>query len=190
MVVGLGNPGATYKTTRHNFGFMVLDRIASDFRIPLRRKIYPAAVGRGKIRDASVILLKPLAFMNRSGSPVLKTVRKFQIQSSEMLVIHDDIDLAFGRIKIKEKGGHGGHNGLKSLMDALGGDFTRIRMGIGRPEGDTSVTDHVLGLFSEAELELLDPLTAIARDAAATILMEGTQAGMNQFNSSKLFFSR
>jgi PTH1 family peptidyl-tRNA hydrolase len=190
MVVGLGNPGPEYEKTRHNFGFRVLDRIAAGYRVPIGNQKYQAAFGSGKIGERDVVLVKPMAFMNRSGPPVWKLARKFQINSNDILVVHDDIDLAFGRIKIKEKGGHGGHNGLKSLVDAFGGEFPRIRMGIGRPEEFMSVTDHVLGRFSEAEREFLDPLIAIARDAAAMILVEGTSAGMNRFNNTKISVSR
>ena len=123
--------------------------------------------------------------MNRSGPPVLRLLSYCGISSKDVLIIHDDIDLAYGRLKIKEKGGHGGHNGLKSVMDALGsGEFARLRIGIGRPARGSDVIDHVLGPFSKAENEMLDTVLARASDAAVTVLCHGAKVGMNKFNSS------
>jgi PTH1 family peptidyl-tRNA hydrolase len=107
-----------------------------------------------------------------------------------MLVIHDDIDLAFGRLKIKEKGGHGGHNGIRSIMDAFGGgDFSRLRIGVGRSEAGENVTDHVLGRFSAAKAEMVTRVIAVARDAVVTVLCEGTKSGMNAFNRKDLLIT-
>lgn len=183
LVVGLGNPGNTYQNTRHNAGFMVADQIAQDFNIALEKTKFDAVYGRGFIEDIDVLLVKPMAFMNRSGPPLQKLAHYFRIRGEDMLVIHDDIDLAFGRIKIKEKGGHGGHNGLKSVMDALGsGDFIRLRIGIGRPARGGDVIDHVLGPFSNWEKEMLNTVLARASDAAATVFCHGAKAGMNRFH--------
>jgi PTH1 family peptidyl-tRNA hydrolase len=191
LIAGLGNPGPDYACSRHNIGFRVLDRISKDFEIPVARRRYKVSHGRGNLKGLGVLLAKPMAYMNRSGPPLAKIARRYRIFSEEILVIHDDLDLAFGRLKIKEKGGHGGHNGLRSLIDALGTDrFIRIRMGIGRPEPGTTVTDHVLSPFTEAEVPLLDSITASARDAAVTILCEGAGVGMNLFNSTRITISR
>jgi peptidyl-tRNA hydrolase, PTH1 family len=187
LVVGLGNPGAEYRNTRHNAGFMVVDKIALDFNIPVDNRKFDSVFGRGFVEDLEIVLAKPLAFMNRSGAPVQKLAHFYRIQCEDMLVIHDDIDLAYGRIKIKEKGGHGGHNGIRSIMEAFGsGDFARLRIGVGRSEAGDSVTGHVLGRFSSTQKQVLERIITGARDAAITILSQGTKAGMNLFNGRNL----
>ena len=187
LVVGLGNPGKNYQDTRHNAGFMVADKIAQDFNIGFNNKKFDSAFGRGLVEDFEILLAKPLAFMNRSGSPVQQLAHYFRIQCEDMVVIHDDIDLAYGRLKIKEKGGHGGHNGIRSLMDAFGGgDFVRLRIGVGRSELGENVTNHVLGRFSVQNAEFLSRIISGGRDAVVTILCQGTKAGMNLFNGKDL----
>ena len=187
MVVGLGNPGPRYDNTRHNAGFMVADKISRDFSIFFDKKKFDCVFGRGFIEDVEVCLAKPLAYMNRSGPPIQKLAHFFRIQSKELVVIHDDIDLVFGRLKIKEKGGHGGHNGIRSLMDAFGGgEFSRLRIGVGRSEFGDSVTDHVLGKFPPEKEKLLTRIIAEARDAVVTILCKGNKAGMSLFNGKDL----
>jgi peptidyl-tRNA hydrolase, PTH1 family len=187
LVVGLGNPGAEYRNTRHNAGFMVVDKIALDFNIAVTNRKFDSVFGRGYVEDAEVLLAKPMAFMNRSGPPVQKLANFYRIQCEDMLVIHDDIDLAYGRLKIKEKGGHGGHNGIRSLMDAFGkGDFVRLRIGVGRSQAGENVTGHVLGRFSPAQSKNLDRIITGARDAAIAILSQGTKAGMNLYNGRNL----
>jgi len=186
LVVGLGNPGNTYHETRHNAGFLVLDKVAETLSIAMDRRKFDVVMGRGLIGNHEVILSKPQAYMNRSGPPVLKLANYFRILCEEMLIVHDDIDLAFGRIKIKEKGGHGGHNGLRSLIDAFGGgDFARLRVGIGRSEAFT-VTDHVLGRFNTAENMVLGQIIHKACDAVVTIIDKGIREGMNTFNQRKV----
>ncbi len=187
LVAGLGNPGDSYKMTRHNAGFMVIDELADAFSISLEKRKYDAVFGRGFIEDIEVVLVKPMSFMNRSGPPIQKIAKYFNISCEDMLVIHDDIDLAFGRLKIKEKGGHGGHKGLRSLIDTFGGgDFARIRIGIGRPEAGVSVVDYVLGRFNFDESKILEQIIARARDAAVTTLCKGTREGMNRFNNKRI----
>ncbi len=187
LVVGLGNPGARYENTRHNAGFITADKISRDFNIPFDKRKFDCDFGRGHIENAEVLLAKPMAYMNRSGPPIQKLAHFFRIQSKEMVVIHDDIDLFFGRLKIKEKGGHGGHNGIRSLMDAFGGgDFIRLRIGVGRSEIGERVTDHVLGRFSVQNTQVLGRIISGARDAVVTILCKGTKAGMNLFNGKDL----
>ena len=190
LVVGLGNPGARYRKTRHNVGFMAVDSLARQFDIEFDRQKFDVLFGRGLLENVAVVLAKPMGFMNRSGPPVQQLAHYFRIQCEDMLVIHDDIDLAFGRLKIKEKGGHGGHNGVRSLMDAFGGgDFVRLRIGVGRSEAGGSVTDHVLGKFSAEQTKILDHVISSARDAVVTVLCEGTQAGMNVFNRKDLLIT-
>jgi len=190
LVVGLGNPGKDYRNTRHNAGFMVADEIAQEFNIELKNKKFNLVFGRGFVDAVEILLAKPLAFMNRSGPPVQQLAHYFRIQCRDMLVIHDDIDLAFGRLKIKEKGGHGGHNGIRSLMDALGGDnFVRLRIGVGRSELGEGVTGHVLGKFTNQQSQHLTRIIARAGDAVVTVLNQGTKVGMNLFNVRELKIS-
>ena len=187
LIVGLGNPGAQYENTRHNVGFMVADKLAGEFGISVTKNKFEVRYGSGTIGDQAVMLAKPMAFMNRSGWPVQKLAAYFKINSKDVIVIHDDIDLAFGRFKIKEKGGHGGHKGLKSIIQAVGQDaFVRLRIGVGRSETGNSVSDHVLGPFDNKESKLLDAIINRARDAVVTILTEGTKVGMNQYNTKDL----
>ena len=190
LVVGLGNPGKSYETTRHNAGFMVLDDIADAYAIDLANRKFDAVFGRGSVDSVKVILAKPLAYMNRSGPPVQKVANYFRILCKDMLVIHDDIDLALGRLKIKEKGGDGGHKGVRSIIDAFGGGgFSRLRVGIGRSGAELDVTNHVLGGFNADEKEILPHIITKARDAVTTILCKGTKEGMNQFHDKRLIIS-
>lgn len=187
MVVGLGNPGQAYANTRHNAGFLIVDQVARTHAISLQRKKFDTVYGRGTIRDIDVILAKPMAFMNRSGTPVKSLLNYFKISMGDMLVIHDDIDLALGRLKIKRKGGDGGHKGIRSIMDAFGGgEFTRLRIGIGRAAAEKSVTDHVLGIFHTEEKQLLEQIIERSLDAVETILSEGTMQAMNRFNDKRI----
>ena len=137
VVAGLGNPGDKYRKTRHNVGFFVIDALSSAHAIPLDRQKFDAFYGRGFVKGVEVILIKPQSFMNRSGIPIQRLIAYFGITPRQLLVIHDDIDLVYGRIKIKVKGGHGGHNGVRSIIDTLGDEnFIRLRVGIGRSENE------------------------------------------------------
>ena len=186
LIVGLGNPGSQYENTRHNAGFMVVDKLAGEFGISVNKNKFDVRYGRGAIEGHEVMLAKPMAFMNRSGWPVQKLAAYFKINSKDLMVVHDDIDLAFGRLQIKEKGGHGGHKGLQSIINAVGQDeFVRLRVGIGRSEAGGSVSDFVLGPFSGDESKRLDSVLFRARDAVVTILTEGSKVGMNLFNKQE-----
>ena len=189
LVVGLGNPGDNYKKTRHNAGFMVLDEVADFFAIAVKktRPFSDLLYGRGLIEGVDTILAKPLAFMNRSGPPIQSISHYYRILCEEMLVIHDDIDLAFGRLKIKKKGGDGGHKGVRSLIQALGRDeFIRLRIGVGRSEDQINTTDHVLGRFKPEEKKVLGPIIVRAREAVVTILTKGIEEGMNRFHDKRI----
>jgi PTH1 family peptidyl-tRNA hydrolase len=156
----------------------------------LSREKFNVIFGQGVIAGRSAILAKAQAYMNRSGPPVRQMADYFKIPSEDIVVIHDDIDLDFGRLKIKEKGGHGGHKGIKSLVDALGEDaFVRLRIGVGRPENGSNVTDHVLGRFEPNEKHMLDQIVERARDAVVTILCDGAKEGMNRFNERRIQIS-
>jgi PTH1 family peptidyl-tRNA hydrolase len=169
---------------------MVVDQIAEVFFIGLVKQKFDTIFGRGSIDGVEVILAKPMAFMNRSGPQVHKIAGYYRILSGDMLIVHDDIDLAFGRIKIKEKGGDGGHKGVRSIIDAFGGGgFTRLRIGVGRPEAGISAADHVLGKFIAKEKQVVDRIITAARDAVVTILCKGAKEGMNRFNDKRIVIS-
>ncbi|MBW2366712.1 MAG: aminoacyl-tRNA hydrolase [Deltaproteobacteria bacterium] len=187
LVVGLGNPGRDYAKTRHNIGFMVIDKIAETLSIQLVNKKFNTIVGMGVIEGMTVILAKPRSYMNRSGLPTRQVADYYRIDSKDMIVIHDDIDLAFNRIKLKEKGGDGGHRGIRSIKEAFGGGaFNRVRIGVGRgmddPGQDKQVVSHVLGKFDTRETRLLDETIDCACEAVVTILCKGIVEGMNSFN--------
>lgn len=187
MVIGLGNPGEAYSRTRHNTGFMVVDALADAYTIPLSKTKYDTVFGRGTIEGMDVLLAKPMAYMNRSGFPVQRLAHYFRILREDLLVVHDDIDLAIGRLKIKEKGGDAGHKGIRSMRNAFGGgDFTRLRVGVGRSESDTSVSDHVLGTFRTEEEEIMNIIIKRAKDAVVTTLSKGIAEGMNRFNNTTI----
>jgi PTH1 family peptidyl-tRNA hydrolase len=187
MVAGLGNPGPTYMNTRHNAGFFVIDALADTQAIKLNRHKFDVVFGRGRMQGCDVLLAKPQAFMNRSGPPLRALCDYFRIQREAVIIIHDDIDLAFTRLKIKEKGGDGGHKGLRSLIEAFGGgDFTRVRLGVGRSEHGDSPADHVLSTFQPGETEMLKDFLHNACEAVLTILCDGTKVGMNRFNQNTL----
>lgn len=186
LVAGLGNPGDVYAKTRHNIGFMVVDALSGEFSIPVEKKKFDASYGRGVIEGIEVILVKPMAFMNRSGPPVQNLSGYYKISCENMLIIYDDVDLAFGRLKINEKGRSGGHKGMKSIIDSFGCEYVpRLRVGVGRSEAGISTSDHVLGRFGKNEKDLLDQIIKRARDAVVKILCNGITEGMNSFNEKK-----
>ena len=187
MVVGLGNPGEAYAKTRHNTGFMVVDKLSDAFSIALDKQKFDARFGIGLVNGVKIVLAKPMAYMNRSGPQVQNVAGYFRILCEDMLVVHDDIDLAFGRLKIKEKGGDGGHRGVRSIIDAFGGgDFTRLRIGVGRPDAEKGASDYVLGKFTLEEKKVLSQIITSAKDAIVTILCKGTKEGMNRFNNKRI----
>jgi peptidyl-tRNA hydrolase, PTH1 family len=187
LVAGLGNPGDAYAQTRHNIGFMVVDALSNEFSIPVAKKKFEASYGRGVIEGIEVILAKPMAFMNRSGFPVQNLSCYHRIPCDDILIIYDDVDLGFGRLKINEKGGHGGHKGMKSIIDAFGGESVpRLRIGVGRSESGISTSDYVLGRFGDNEKEFLSKIIKRARDAVVAILCNGIKEGMNRFNENKI----
>jgi len=183
LLVGLGNPGDAYAETRHNIGFMAADEIAREFSLSFEKKKFDAVFGRGRIGGSEIILVKPMAFMNLSGGPVRRIADYFRISGRDMIVMCDDMDLAFGRIKIKEKGGDGGHKGLRSLIGAFGGGgFVRLRIGVGHPDAGNNVANYVLGRFGSDEKKNLTQIIERSRDAVETLLCKGAKEGMNQFN--------
>ena len=154
LIVGLGNPGERYKQTRHNVGFMVLDKLIKQSTVEGWDKKFDSFFTKIIIAQKSMILLKPLTFMNVSGHAVQKVKNFYGIDPNNIVIIHDDIDLELGKIKLKKGGGDGGHNGLKSIIKMIGSEFNRIRIGIGRPE-KINVSSYVLNDFPEIEVSLL-----------------------------------
>ena len=185
LIVGLGNPGPQYSWTRHNAGFMVLDRLSRLSGIPVTRKAFSGLAGDGNWEGERVYLLKPQTFMNLSGRSVAEALRFYKLSLADLIVIHDDLDIPFGQVRLKEGGGHGGHNGLRSLAQELGSaDYARIRVGIGRPEhGD--VVNYVLANFAKGEMDALLEIVDGALDALAMLLKEGLPKAMSIFNGKK-----
>ncbi|GIX12458.1 MAG: peptidyl-tRNA hydrolase [Paracoccaceae bacterium] len=158
LFVGLGNPGPRHERQRHNVGFMAVDRIAADHGFSAWRPRFRGELAEGRLGRRKVMLLKPMTFMNLSGESVGEVLRFFRIEPAEMVVFHDELDLAPGRLRVKQGGGHAGHNGLRSLHQHVGEAFWRVRIGIGHPGHRDRVTGHVLGDFGEGERAWLDEL--------------------------------
>ncbi|MGI6148092.1 MAG: aminoacyl-tRNA hydrolase [Firmicutes bacterium] len=183
IIVGLGNPGTRYATTRHNLGFWVVDLLAARWQIALTKRKFQAVVGEGMVQGEKVLLVKPQTFMNRSGESVGPLVRFFGAPLSDLLVIYDDMALSPGVIRIRAAGSAGGHNGMKSLIAHLGSEgFPRLRLGIGAPPPELDSADYVLQGVSEAEHKILHEACVIAADAAELWLLEGVQPAMNMYN--------
>ena len=184
LIAGLGNPGVEYSYSRHNIGFLVLDALARMADIEINRGKFDSHLGRGMISGDPVILAKPQTFMNLSGVAVGKLARYFGIGAEEILVVHDDMDFPAGDVRIKMGGGAGGHKGLLSIIDHLGGaDFARIRVGIGRPPAGEMAEGYVLERFSESEMETVTHAIESACDAVFEVVSSGVQAAMNKCNT-------
>lgn len=186
LIVGLGNPGKEYEKTRHNIGFMALDEIARRYNITVTTKKFKGLVGTGFIGQHSVVLLKPLTFMNLSGTST-QLARAFydNIELDRIIVLHDELDVELGALRLKLAGGHGGHNGLRDIAKKCGGNgFYRMRMGIGRPTRG-EVTDHVLNPFRKVEESLRDDLIYDTCDALEVLLDQGLLEAQNRFHGKK-----
>lgn len=182
LIVGLGNPGATYALTRHNAGMWVVERAAARWAVRLVRR---GTAQRASIRHGSELieLAGTLDFMNVTGAPLKGLLREHQLTPDDLILIHDDLDLEPGRLRIKQAGGHGGHNGIKSVIDALGtGQFIRLKIGIGRPPPGQDSADYVLETVTKEEMEIIEPCLERAVDALEVLIHRGTEAAMNQFN--------
>ncbi|MFN2139919.1 MAG: aminoacyl-tRNA hydrolase [Candidatus Promineifilaceae bacterium] len=184
LIVGLGNPGKKHQKNRHNIGFMAVDRLAGQNEIPLGKVQSKAVLGNGRIAGQQVILAKPQTYMNRSGDSVGPLVNYYRVPLENVLVIYDELDLPFGTLRLRQSGGSGGHNGMKSIINHLGQDFPRMRLGIGRPPGRMEPADFVLRDFRGQELEVADALLNDAVLAVETYLTDGIDLAMTKHNGS------
>ena len=166
LFVGLGNPGATYARNRHNIGFMAVDRIAEDHGFPPFRAKFQGEVTEGRLGGEKVILLKPATYMNRSGQSVGEAMRFYKLAPEDVTVFHDELDLAPGKVRVKQGGGHAGHNGLRSIHAHIGEAYRRVRLGIGHPGRKELVTGYVLHDFGKADAEWLDDVLRGVADGA------------------------
>lgn len=183
LFVGLGNPGLKYALTRHNTGFWVIDEMAARGKVNLREIAGRSCLARAKFAGREVILAKPLTFMNRSGLATRALLRHFALKPEDLLVIYDDLDLPLGRLRLRPKGGSGGHRGLASIINFLQtADFPRLRLGIGRPEVTGNGADYVLSTFTPKEEEQILKTVQTAADALETFLAQGLQEAMNRYN--------
>lgn len=183
LIVGLGNPGVKYANTKHNVGFWVIDRLSKEWGISIQKEKWNAQVGEGIIAGERVIISKPLTYMNLSGESVKPICSFFKIPLEELLVVYDDLDLPTGKIRLRLKGGSGGHNGMKSIIQHLGTEqFKRIKIGIGRPHHRIPVTDHVLSPFPKQALEEVDQAIDRTVQAISAWLNHDFMYAMNHFN--------
>ncbi len=185
MIVGLGNPGAEYENTRHNAGFMVVDLLGENLRVAYWKDEAGARVGNVRLGDAELTLVKPQTFMNLSGKAVAKLARAYDIAPVDIVIVHDDLDIPEETVRVKRGGGHGGHNGLRSLVEALGtGDFVRVRLGIGRPPGRQDPADFVLEPMRREVAERLAGMVPHAAQAVLHVLEHGVESAMQEYNGS------
>ncbi|MGH2436964.1 MAG: aminoacyl-tRNA hydrolase [bacterium] len=184
LIVGLGNPGSRYRGTRHNVGWEVLERLARKHGIAIEEDTGWAEVGRGDIGPHRVVLARPMTYVNASGMAVQDLRRRYRVKPSDLFLIVDDLDLPLGRLRLRQKGTAGGHNGLRSVIEALGTDgFPRMRVGIGRPPGKTDAADHVLARFSAEERQMLNDALDRAVEALEVAIVDGVDVAMNRFNA-------
>ncbi|WP_238367296.1 aminoacyl-tRNA hydrolase [Mesobacterium pallidum] len=179
IFVGLGNPGAKYARNRHNIGFMALDRIAEDHGFAPFRGKFQGSVSEGRLGTEKVVLLKPETFMNLSGQSVGEAMRFYKLTPADITVFHDELDLAPGKCRIKQGGGHAGHNGLRSIHQHIGADYARVRLGIGHPGRKDAVAGYVLHDFAKAEEDWLDDLMRGISDGAPALAAGDTGKFMN-----------
>jgi peptidyl-tRNA hydrolase, PTH1 family len=182
VIVGLGNPGAKYAGTRHNVGFEVVDYLAAAPGCTPFREKYEAFVAELKEGDETILLIKPLTFMNLSGRAVRAVLDFYKLPLEQVLIVCDDFNLPLGKLRIRAKGSHGGQNGLRNILEQLGTDgYSRLRIGVGQP-GPGDAVDHVLSKFKPGERKAVEDAIAVAAQAALTWIRQGTEAAMNRFN--------
>lgn len=184
VVAGLGNPGEKYAKTRHNAGAMVLDELLRRSGATLKRHKSGCAIAETTVGDQRIELARPMSFMNESGRPVRELVRWYKVPSEQVIVVHDELDIPFGEVRIKIGGGTAGHNGVNSIASHLGSkDFIRVRAGVGRPRGRQDPADYVLSNYSSSERKELDIIIQEAADAVERIVEVGAERAMNEVNT-------
>jgi len=183
LVVGLGNPGTRYSATRHNVGFRVVERLADRSGGRVERKLFGALVGDVMVAGKKTVLAMPQQYMNVSGQPTASLLGFYKVPASDMVVVHDDLDLPLGRLRVRVGGGHGGHNGVRDIQRVCGGEFVRVRMGVGRPPPEWDTADYVLSTFTGAESSAVEAMVEHAADAVESVVRDGVAATMNRFNA-------
>ena len=183
IIVGLGNPEPEYSNTRHNMGFDTINKIAKKYNIEFSKTKFKGIYGTGTIEGEKVILLKPQTFMNLSGESIKEIIDFYKLNTDNLIIIYDDIDIEPGIIKLRKTGGPGTHNGMKSVIKEIGTEkFPRVRVGIGKPEHKGDLINYVIGKISEENRVILDKSTDLARDAVIEIIKNGMDKAMNLFN--------
>ena len=183
LIIGLGNPEEEYSNTRHNMGFDTINTLAKKHNIEITKKKFKGLVGTGIIKNKKVLLLKPQTYMNLSGDSLIEAMDYYNLDTQDLIVIYDDMDIEKGVIKIRKKGGPGSHNGMKSVIENLQTtDFTRIRVGIGRPKYETDKINYVIGKVPKEEQEILKKGTDLAVLAIQEIIKNGVDSAMNKYN--------
>lgn len=182
LIAGLGNPDPEYEGTRHNLGFLVADELASRFGARFKRSKHEARVAEARDGDARVLLAKPQTFMNNSGRAIAALSRFYKVPNDRIIVVHDELDLPFGVVRVKFGGGAGGHNGVLSVTQSIGPDFVRVRLGIGRPSGRKDPVDFVLEPFRKIEEPEVPAIVGSGADAVEMILREGLGPAQTEFN--------
>ena len=183
LIAGLGNPGKEYENTRHNVGFLTIDKIAEDIGVKITKKGFQGLYNLGQFEESKILLLKPQTYMNNCGNALREAREFYKIDTDKIIVIHDEIDLPLGRIKLKKDGGSAGHNGIKSIIENIGSDnFARVRVGVGKPYDKNNVIKHVLSGFSKEERQQLPEVIESARDSVFAIIINGIEKAMNEFN--------
>lgn len=180
LLVGLGNPGSKYEKTRHNIGFMALDEIARSQNLSAWRGRFQSAAAEGMIGTEKVLALKPQTYMNLSGQAVGEAMRYFKLPASQVVVLYDDLDLALGKVKAKQGGGHAGHNGIKSMIQHCGADFWRVRLGIGHPGDKAQVTNYVLSEFAKAQTGIVDDVCRAVGDEIPRLVQGDAEGFMSR----------
>lgn len=182
LVVGLGNPGARYERSRHNAGFMAVDKVAEKTGIEISKKQFGGICGSGFYAEARLVVFKPGNYMNNSGEPVRQMMRFYGIENRNLIVAHDEVDLPVGRIQVKLGGGSAGHNGIKSLIELMGSGFTRVRIGVGKPEAGMETADYVLADFGKEERGGVEDSLDRAAEAVCETVSSGARSAMDKYN--------
>jgi len=183
LIVGLGNPEEDYKNTRHNMGFDTINKVSEKIGIPISKNKFDGLYGTGIWNGEKIILLKPQTYMNLSGDCVVEFVNFYKVPLENLIVIHDDIDIQPGKVKIRKSGGPGTHNGMKSVCERLNTEeFMRVRIGIGKPQIKGDLINYVIGYMDDESKKILDEATTIASEAVTAIVKDGVDIAMNKYN--------